>query len=152
MLLLSQHCTLSLVKAQRRRIDGFYARCLRRVLGIPHSFYSRVSNKTVLERAGTIPLTDQLAQQQLILLGLVARSPAGDPLRRNTFIGDSLQPQICHYVRKVGRPRTNWTESVLQEGVSRFGGLPAFVKMICGKSKEEWKAVLNQMFAKPAAS
>ena len=34
--------TMCFVKAQRRRLDGFYARCLRRVLGIPAAFVSRV--------------------------------------------------------------------------------------------------------------
>ena len=42
--------TICLVKAQKRRLDGFYARCLRRVLGIPASFYSRVSDKDVFQR------------------------------------------------------------------------------------------------------
>jgi len=143
--------TMSLVKAQRRRVDGFYARCLRRILGIPHSFYSRVSNKVVYERAGTIPLTQQLAKQQLNLLGTVARSAAGSPLRRNTFMGDSFQPTICHYIRKVGRPRINWTESVLEEGAAQFGSQQALFNFISSASKAEWKAQLNQIFAKPAA-
>ena len=143
---------MSPVKAQRRRIDGFYARCLRRILGRPHSFYSSVSNKVVYERAGTIPLSQQLAKQQLILLGTVARSAAGSPLRRNTFMGDSFQPSICHYIRKVGRPRTNWTESVLQEGGIHFGSQQALFNFILSASKAEWKAELNQIFVKPAAS
>jgi len=124
---------MSLVKTQRRRVDGFYARCLRRILGISHSFYSRVSNKVVYERAGTIPLTQQLAKQQLNLLSTVARSAAGSPLRRNTFMGDSFQPTttcICHYIRKVGRPPTNWTGSVLQEGSTHFGSQQALFNLI----------------------
>ena len=142
---------MSLAKAQRRRVDGFYARCLRRILGIPHSFYSRESNQTVYRRAGTLPLTEQLAKQQLNLFGIVARSPADSPLRRNTFMGDTLQPTISHYIRKVGRPRTNWTESVLKDGAARFQSLQAFTEKVGSGSKEEWKTHLNRMFAKPVA-
>ena len=93
---------MSLGKAQRRRVDGFYARCLRRILGIPHSFYSRVSNQTVYRQAGVLPLTEQLAKQQLNLFGIVARSPGNSPLRRDTFMGDALQPTISHLIGKWG--------------------------------------------------
>ena len=144
--------TMSLAKAQRRRVDGFFARCLRRIIGIPHSFYSRVSNQTVYRRAGTLPLTEQLAKQQLNLLGIVARSPADSPLRRNTFIGDTLQPTISHYIRKVGRPRTNWTESVLKDGAARFQSSQALADNVGSRSREEWKAHLNRIFVKPVAS
>ena len=143
---------MSLATARRRRVDGFYVRCLRRILGIPHSFYSRVSNQTVYSRAGALPLTEQLAKQQLNLLGIVARSPAGSPLRRNTFIGDALQPTISHYIRKVGRPRANWTENVLKDGAGRFQSLQALTDNICNTSKEDWKVHLNRIFAKPVAS
>ena len=143
---------MSLTKAQRRRADGFYARCLRRILGIPHYFDSKVSNQTVYCQAGTLPLTEQLSKQQLNLLGAVARSPPDSPLRRNTFIGDTLQPTISHYIRRVGRPRTNWTESVLRDGAARFQCLQALIEMLGSDSKGAWKAHLDWMFAKPVAS
>ena len=38
--------------AGKRKLDGFHARCLRKVLGVPHAYYSRVSNAEVLRRAG----------------------------------------------------------------------------------------------------
>ena len=42
-----------LTTAQVKRLNGFQARCLRRVLRIPASFVSRISNKSVLEQAKT---------------------------------------------------------------------------------------------------
>ena len=60
--------TVWLVTAQRRRIDGFVARCLRRIFNIPHSFVSRVSNAAVLEKAGMKLFTDSLLKHQLHLL------------------------------------------------------------------------------------
>ena len=49
-------------------------------------------------------------------MGKVALSPAGSPLRRDTFVDGSLDPQIGRYVRRVGRPRQDWTSCVLNEG------------------------------------
>ena len=113
--------TVCLVTVQRRRLDGFYARCLRKILKIPAAFISRVSNAKVFAEAGVCPLSDKLTQKQLQLLGKVALSPAGSPLRRDTFADGSLIPQIGCYVRRRGRPRQDWTSSVLNQGRRLFG-------------------------------
>ena len=110
-----------LLASQRRRLDGFAARCLRRVLGIAPAFLSRISNATVFARAGILSFSSQLLKQQLHLFGKVALSPEGSPLRSNTFVDNSLMPLIGHFVRKVGRPRQNWTSQLIAEGVSRLG-------------------------------
>ena len=36
--------TAVLNKLERRRLDGFQARCIRRILKVPPSYYSRISN------------------------------------------------------------------------------------------------------------
>ena len=41
-----------LTVADRRRLDGFQARCLRQLLRIKPPYYSRVSNLEVLRRSG----------------------------------------------------------------------------------------------------
>ena len=115
--LLYVFATLWLVTAQRRRLDGFQTRCLRRIMGIAPSFYSRVSNASILEQAGVQPLSQQLLHKQLALFGKVAFAAAGDPRRRDTFVGPSLQPQIGSFVR----PRQDWTTLVLSEGERVFG-------------------------------
>jgi sorting nexin-29 len=127
--------TLWPVKIQRRRLDGFYAIGLRRVLRIPAAFISRVSNKTIFEKAGVRPLSEQLLKRQLVLLGDVAGLPAGDPLRRNTFIGSSLTPSVAHYVRKVGRPKQNWTEEIMKAGAERS---EQFEQQLKTSSKHGW--------------
>jgi hypothetical protein len=101
--------SLWLVRTQRRRLDGVYARCLRRIWGIPSAYISRVSNAHVLEKADVEALSTQLLQKQLVLFGKVARAPANDPMRLNTFLPGSLQPQIGSCTRRVGRPREDWT-------------------------------------------
>ena len=71
--------------AEQRRLDGFQARCLRRVWGIPPSYLSRVSNKEVLQKSGQLPYKRQLLKQQLTMFGKVARAHDDDPVRRLTF-------------------------------------------------------------------
>ena len=112
--------TVWLVTAQRRRLDGFVARCLRRVLRIPASFVSRISNAAVLARAGVTLFSQQVLRHQLSLLRKVALAEPGDPLRKDTFIGSTLIPQIGCFIRRVGRPRQDWTTQLLREGRERF--------------------------------
>ena len=71
--------TICLVTSQRRRLDGFYARCLRKILTIPAAFISRVSNASVYGQAGVSCFSMQLVRQQVALLRRVARAPPGPP-------------------------------------------------------------------------
>jgi len=114
-------CTQWLVTSQRRRLDGFVSRCLRRLLRIPPAFISRVSNASVHARAGIPRFSEQLLKQQLLMFGKVALAPPGSHLRMNCFVDDGLSPQIGRFVLKVGRPRQNWTSELLKEGIARFG-------------------------------
>ena len=122
--------TFWLSTAQRRRLDGFCCRCLRRVLRIPAAFVSRVSNKLVLKSAGAAPLSEQMLHRQLLLLGKIVRAPDSSLLRRCVFIEGSLQPQVGQFVRRVGRPRQDWATQVLRAGLEK-----------CGRAK--WGALLN---------
>jgi len=42
-------------------------------------------------------------------------------MRVHTFIGDSLDPQIGRVIRRIGRPRQDWTSQLLLEGIRRMG-------------------------------
>ena len=67
-----------LSKGARRRLDGFQARCLRRILRIPPAFVSRVSNEQVRQQAGgQTKVSLMLLRCQLRLLGRIARSQGG---------------------------------------------------------------------------
>ncbi|CAE8648405.1 unnamed protein product [Polarella glacialis] len=44
--------------AERRRLDAFQNKCLRKVMGEEHSFYSRVTNQSILQQAGSQKLSD----------------------------------------------------------------------------------------------
>ena len=99
--------------ADRHRLNGFQAECLRRVLRIQPSFVSRISNQTVLERSGQAAYDLQLLKQQLLLFGKVARCSNTDVLRNMAFRPGCLLPATDAFVRRVGRPRAEWAKMIL---------------------------------------
>ncbi len=101
--------------AEVRRLNGFQCRCLRAILGIKPSYVSRVSNARVLEQAGQIQMSRQLLKQQLLLFGRIARAQEGDPTRSLTFVPGCLEPATGRYVRRVGRPRNEWSVMLRKE-------------------------------------
>ena len=113
--------TMWLVTSQRRRLDGFYCRCLRQILRIPPAYVSRISNATVLQRAGAIPFSKQMLIKQLTLFGRVARFPAESALRNSTFHGNTFELHIGRFVRRVGRPRQDWSSHVLKAATESIG-------------------------------
>ena len=131
-----------LTTAQVQRLNGFQARCLRRILRIPSSFVSRISNKSVVERAKTKSFSSQLLKQQLLLLGRVAHAPAHDVLRRLTFVGESLQPMTHRFVRKVGRPRQEWAPKMLKEGLEMVGSMSDLQEVL--KEEMVWHSAVNK--------
>jgi hypothetical protein len=119
--LIGEIATTWLLTSQRRRLDGFYVRCIRKILRIPPAYVSRISNTIVLARAQAAPLSERILQKQLQLLGRAAMSQTKSPLRRDVFVGDGLQPQIGRYVRRIGRPRQDWTSQLILEADKRLG-------------------------------
>ena len=124
-LLYSLHTTW-LKKQELAKVDAFHARCLRRILGIGHSYWSRVTNASVLQLAGRMKLSSVLLQRQLCLFGQIARCAGGHPLRDAIFApppsSSSPSPSPgpsppCILkkppgVRKRGRPRQTWAGEV----------------------------------------
>ena len=102
---------LCLSAAERRRLDGFQNRCLRRILRIPPAFISRVPNAEVLRRARCHTATDMLLQRQL-LFGKALRCPFDHVMHQTAFIPGSLQPATSRFVRRVGRLRREWVTEI----------------------------------------
>ena len=113
--------TVWLSAAQRRRIDGFQARCLRRILRVPVAFVSRVSNAAVLEKAAQVTFSSQLLRHQLYYFGNVARAPDVDPRRAATFVPGTLEPRNGRFIRRIGRPRSEWGSMLLKEANKASG-------------------------------
>ena len=100
-------------KAERGRLDGFQARRLRRILRIPPSYYSRVSNARVLGMAGKENLSTSLVRQQMTLMGKIAFRPNHDAVLRSIFQPNSFKLRHLPGPAKRGRPRIRWPVYVL---------------------------------------
>ena len=134
--------SVCLTVAQARHLDGFQARCLRQILHIQPSFLSRVSNKSVLERAGVAKASETLVSLQLVHLGKLIRAPEGSVLKKVSFIPGTLQTAADRYVRRVGRPRKEWITSVLSEAWRRTGGNSQRLIQLTSDAPE-WKRYLR---------
>ena len=100
--------TATLTAKEKQRIDGFQARCLRKILGIAPAYYSRISNQIVRTIAGERRLSDKLTQQQVRYLSKLASRDDDDPTRTCIFergCRNLLQKVVR---RKPGRPRVRW--------------------------------------------
>ena len=83
-----------------------------KLLHVPHAYYSRVSNRTVLERAGQKPLSEDLRNEQKKYYRELLDRELVDPVRGTIFsqTGQDLRPFPGR--RRVGRPRLTWIASM----------------------------------------
>ena len=130
--------------ADIRRLNGFHCRCLRVILRIQPAYFSRVSNKRILEQSGQRPLDRQLLKHQMLLYGRVARSPATDPLRNLTFVPGGLEPATSRYIRRVGRPRNEWANMVNKECFKMDACFANFID-----NEMAWKTAVSTYTSRP---
>ena len=105
---------LTLAHKHFKLIDGYYFRLLRRALGIPASYISRVSNFTVWQRAGKPTTASQvvLKQQTEILLEVLA-TPPDDPYHHVIF-SSAYRDRIAATQKTTrGRPSQRWLRNML---------------------------------------
>ena len=126
---------------ERRRLDGFQNRCLRVIWGIKPAYVSRISNRDVLEATGQGLFSSALHMQQLLLFGKAARSPEGSIMREAAFCPGSLRPTTDRHVRKVGRPRLEWTSEVHKLALLAAGG--AATLEACIMSPARWRRIVE---------
>ena len=129
--------------SDKRRLDGFQARCLRRICKIPPAFVSRVSNATVRAVARQRPLSEELQRQRLLYLGELVRRPGTDPVRRSILEPGTLQPRSLPDTRRIGRPRQSCIKSTLEEA-RRITGADA---KLCTFAEKPWTETLNRYFS-----
>ena len=89
-----------------RRINVFESRCLRRILRI--RWEDRITNDTVIERAGVDKLSTEIKRRRWKFIGHVLRKSQD----KDCAIALSWQPEGK---RKVGRPKTTWRRTVVKE-------------------------------------
>ena len=109
------------------------------------AYISRVSNQKVLATVGEAPLSTMLAKRQLLLYGRIDREPDNSILRKVTFVRGTLQPIADSFVRKIGRPRAEWTREVGKMALNITGSLPALTESV--KDVGTWKSLVVSSFA-----
>ena len=133
-------------QAERRRLDGFHCRCLRRIMKIPAAFYSRVSNSDVFQRAGARPATTILLEHQLLFLHKIVNLRGDDPLRKSVFMPGCLQHYRPAGARRVGRPRANWGEAVWRAAVEMTGNEHVLSQFLNGRASA-WRSEVRRHLA-----
>ena len=103
--------SLWLLQAERRRLDAFHYRCLRRSLGIPSAYISRVPNADVLQKADVAVLSDMLMKCQVKAYRKICLMP-NDSLINKLVCDPAGLPMNWADTRQRGRPRQRWSLSV----------------------------------------
>ena len=94
-------------KADRDKIDAFQAICYRKILNIPHSMISHISNEEVRNRANSPRLSQLLLFRQLLLFGRISAMP-NTALQATLFQTGTLDAAGLGARRRQGRPRLAW--------------------------------------------
>ena len=128
-----------LSSVMQRKLDGFQAKCLRRILKISPAFISRVSNKYIRNQFKAHPLSVTLLERQLTLFGHVARAPRDSVLYRMVF--DDEHFHLHGPPLKRGRPRDTWARKMSQFSIQCCGSLQHFAHMVEDPAK--WKAIVR---------
>ena len=109
------------IKAEVKKLNAFQSRCLRKLIGVKPSYWSRVSNQTVLQTVGAKPFSQLLLQQQLQYFGDIARRPTGHVLRDMIFQAHDTKLVQVPGPRRKGRPRNTWAAKLYSEAVKVAG-------------------------------
>ena len=113
--------TACMNQAERKKLDGFHARCLRQILRIQPSFYSRISNDVIFQRAHSMRVSERILLQQMVYFGHLARRTDDDPVRALVFAEGLFEPLPPAACRRQGRPRSSWVNTVYAHCVKAAG-------------------------------
>ena len=121
--------------AGKRKLNGFHAKCLRRILGIAPAFVNRISNTFILKELSAYPLSAILLERQLLYFGRIARLHEDSVLRQALFTEKFTlrEPKL-----KRGRPRDTWGRKILQYVNKIIGDTADWQEFIA--DPEKWKA------------
>ena len=137
---------LWLRKAQRNQLDAFHARCLRQILRIQPSYWSRVSNQSVFDRLGAPRLTALLLEQQLLFFGKLARRPP-ECLVRQLVFELNLGIKSSDLVRRRGRPNLEWKTELFRIVEEMFPSELAFRTSVA--EEHRWRQNMRSFCWRP---
>ena len=111
--------SLTLENKHFKTLDGWFFGYLRRVVGIKHSFYSRISNVRVWKFMGRPQLRSQkLLHNQVQTLTEITTIPSTDP-KHHVVFSPGLQDRIeFTKFSHRGHPRPCWYEIVSKQAIT----------------------------------
>ena len=112
--------SIPLSKAEANKIDAFQMRGLMEILKASHPYWSRISNKKLLEIANDKPgneqdkscltkLSSRLIDRHIVLFAHTIRPEDQDPLKIIAI--DGARNRVRSDFRRTGRPRTKWYDT-----------------------------------------
>ena len=139
---------LCLLQAERRRLDSFYLKHLRRIWKIKPSFISHVTNEYVYGVTGAEQLSSYLLRRQLQLYWEISAMSTNELVRAITFNHDSNFPSTFNLRRKRGRPRLQWKSCMHAIASSIATACHKQIDDILGphSSKQEWLQLVHDYF------
>ena len=136
-----------LLAADREKLDGFQARCLRKIYKIPPAFISRVSNAEVRDRSGAGRLSTTLLQRQLKYYGKLARDQPRTLPRQMVFQegqAHKILPRKWNIRRKRGRPRVQWGHYMHACSMEMARDDPDRLQDLLSSPPAQWEAAVVQ--------
>ena len=99
-------------------------RGLRKILGIEHEYYPRVSNQEVLQLASdeqvkVKELNDVVKERRLSLFAHGIRAAEHDPIWQVTF--ENQNTPRDHFKKRVDRPKYRWIGQAYEEAANKVG-------------------------------
>ena len=147
--------SIPLPKADANKTDAFQMRGLRKVLKTKHPYWSRVSNKKLLEIANDklgneqdksclTRLSSRLIERQIVLFAHTIRLEDQDPLKRIAIdeTGGRVRSDFC----RTGKPRTKWYDTTRIHAIKKpikEGHLARDINN--GSTKQEVSELIVQM-------
>ena len=130
-----------------KRLDGFYAWCLRRISKVAPPFVSRISNASILERFQTLPLSTKLRKKQLDLYGRFVLQPEDALTRRVALQPASFEPVNWQPRRRVGRPCFRWPAKVYEMILKMMGNRMHIQRMHEASAPNLWRSLSTRCVA-----
>ena len=121
---------------------------MRKICGVQHSYWSRITNAEVLSYVHAPKLSQLLFEQQLLVFGKMYRRPPHDVLREAIFKEESDVLQLYDKKRRKGRPKLAWAVEVRKMAIT-----------ICGNDlgsiladEQQWKKCVRKYCRAPCSS
>ena len=129
--------TWQMRKVDRRRIDGFHHKCLRKILGI--TYRDRVTNTEIRERTNQKSLAEVICKRRWQWLGHVARMNNSRPPKKVLKWVPAYMPG-----RGPGHPRMTWRRTLIDDLKREGSGKNIDTILEMAGDRQQWKSWVSR--------